>query len=172
MDWLSLYRLIYKLLSIVGILLSFLCVVVAVKLYPGEYDFNHDYISTLLRGNSGPGRLPACIGVVLYCLSLAAIFDRLGRTTEFSKYSMIIRIGGIGSMVYNAFAITPLHDLVVTISIAFFIAAILPLLWTLYVGRHMKLLFVGIGCFILLFASATMYYTGHFGFLHNECFLL
>ncbi len=157
--------LIYKLLSIVGILLSFLCVAIAVKLYPGEYDLNRDYISTLLRGNPGEARLPACIGVVLYCLSLAAIFDRLGRRTEFSKYSMIIRIGGIGSMVYNAFAITPLHDLVVTISIAFFIVAILPLLWTLYVGRHMKLLFAGTGCLVLLFASATMYYTGLFGFL-------
>ena len=161
----GLYRLIYKLLSIVGLLLSFLCVALAVKLYPGEYDFNRDYISTLLRGNSGPGRLPACIGVVLYCLSLAAIFERLGRTTDFSKYSMIIRIGGIGSMVYDALAITPLHDLVVTISLAFFIVAVLPLLWTLYVGRHLKLLFAGIGCLILLFASATMYYTGLFGAL-------
>ncbi len=78
---------------------------------------------------------------------------------------MIIRIGGIGSMVYNALAITPLHDLVVTISIAFFIVAVLPLLWTLYIDRHMKLLFTGIGCLILLFASATMYYTGLFGAL-------
>src|SRR5439155_1596334 len=73
-----------------------------------------------------------------------------------------IRIAGIGSMVYTALVVSPMHDLMVTISIPFIMVAMLALLRVLYASHAMGLLVTGIVCFVLLVTSATIYYTGHF----------
>ena len=152
----------FRLLPLFGVLAAVACFAVAISLYPGGYDWRRDYISTLLRGISGPWRLPAVAGVFIYCLSIAFVFERLARTVGSSTASTVIRVGGIGSMVYSALVITPMHDLMVTISIPFFLVALLALLWVLHTRGEVGFLMTGIVCFMLLAASVTIYYTGRF----------
>ena len=151
-----------RLLPLVGVLVAAACFGVAASLHPGGYDWSRDYFSTLLRGEPGPARIPAIAGVLIFCLSMAVIFERLARSFGPSSASTAIQIGGIGSMVYTALAVTPLHDLTVTISIAFFVVAVLALLRVLYERRATGFLVTGIVWLGLLAASATIYYTGHF----------
>ncbi|MCX6378695.1 MAG: hypothetical protein NT023_04335, partial [Armatimonadetes bacterium] len=92
-------RMSLQLLSILGILAAILCLGVATRLHPGGYDWNRDMISTLLR-DPYPTCIPAVAGIVLFCVSIALIFERLTHAVEFSKHSRVIRIAGIGSMVY------------------------------------------------------------------------
>ena len=152
----------FKLLSIVGILVAVSCLWVATMLYPGGYDWNRDMISTLLRGPSGPAHIPAGAGVLFFCMSIALVFARLARAVEFSKNSKVIRIGGIGSMVYASITITPMHDLMVTISLIFFLIAVLALIQALYVSREIGFFVSGCVCLVVLVASAAIYYTGYY----------
>ena len=154
-----------RLISIVGILVAVLCFWVATMLHPGGYDWSRDYISTLLRDPSSQARLPAVAGMFCFCVSIALIFERLARATEFSHSSKTIRIGGIGSMVYASLTFTPMHDLMVTISLVFFLVALLALVRALYVGRALAFFIVGCVGLAVLVASAVTYYTGHYGAL-------
>jgi hypothetical protein len=72
-----------------------------------------------------------------------------------------IDIGGIGAMVYAFLAVaTPMHDLLVTVSLVFSLAAILATLYTVYRARQTNLLIAGAICLALVVVSAVMYY-GH-----------
>jgi len=153
-----------KLLSILGIVASASCLGVATRLYPAGYDWSRDYISTLLRGPLGPARILADTGVLLFCVSIALIFERLSRAAEFSGSAKIIRIGGIGSQVYAGLTITPMHDLMVTISFVFMLVSMLAIAQGLYVNRETGLLLVGCVCVAILVASAGVYYSGQFMF--------
>src|SRR4051794_23891264 len=105
-------------------------------MYPSGYDWNRDYISTLLRGPATPARIPAVAGVLLFCLSIGLAFERLARAAEFARVSKITRIAGIGSMIYATLICTPMHDLMVTISLIFLVVAMLSLIQALYTGRQ------------------------------------
>jgi hypothetical protein len=152
----------FKLLSVIGILVAVVCFCEATALYQGGYDWSRDYISTLLRGPAGPARNLADAGVLIFCFSIAFVFGRLARASEFSKTSTAIRIAGIGSQVYAAITITPMHDLMVTISGLFSFVAILALMTTLYVRRDRVLFAGGCLCLAVLIVSAAIYYTGNY----------
>jgi hypothetical protein len=100
--------------------------------------------------------------MVIFCISIALIFERLARTFGSSRASKVIGIGGIGSMVYASLTFTPMHDLMVTVSIVFFVFAVLALLQVLYASRMIGFLVTGTVCFVLLVTSTTIYYTGQF----------
>jgi hypothetical protein len=147
-------------LTLWGVLAGMASVCAAAMLRPNGYDWNREYLSTLLRGDSVPARILAIAGMALFCACIAVIFNRLAHSSGTSTLSKIIRIAGVGSMVYAVLAATPLHDLVVTISLAFFAVAILALLRALYLKRMTAFLVTGSLCFLLLAASAASYYTG------------
>jgi len=152
-----------KRFSVLGIFAAILCLGAGTTFYSGGFDWNRDFISTMLRGPSGPARTLADAGVLLFCLSIALVFNRLSQTEEFSKNSMLIRIGGIGAMVYSAFTITPLHDLMVTISAAFFLAAAVPMVCILYDRRETAFFIAGCVCLTIFCVSVTIYYSGAWG---------
>jgi len=151
-----------KLLSIVGIVVSVGCVWIATFLFPGGYDWSRDYVSTLLRGPAGPSRTLADVGVLCFCVSMALVFERLARSVEFAKNSKMIRIAGIGSQVYASLTITPMHDLMVTISFVFSLVAVLALTQVLYFNREIGFFVGGCVCLVVLIGSASTYYSGHF----------
>ena len=68
-------------------------------------------------------------------------------------------------MVYASLTITPMHNLMVTISLAFFVIAVLALIRALYVSREIGFLVAGCVCLAVLVTSAAIYYTGHYVFL-------
>jgi len=153
-----------KLISVLGVLVAILCLWAATETYPGGYDWGRDYISTLLRGPAGPSRLLADAAVLVFSASIALVFERLARAAEFTKSSRVIRIAGIGSQVYAAFTITPMHDLMVTISFVFALVAVLALIKGLYIRREIGFFAGGCICLVVLVGSATIYYTGRFDF--------
>ncbi len=152
-----------RLASVIGIGISALLLLIATALHPGGFDWNRDFISTMLRSTSGRERYLADFGVLLFCLSNATIFVRLSGRIEFSQQSRVIQIGGVGAMVYSGLTITPIHDLMVTISIGFILVAGCSLASCLFSNRMLSLFLMGCTCIVLLIASAILYYTGQFG---------
>lgn len=150
----------FKLVSTFGIFLGIASFWVATLLHPGGYNWQQDYISTLLRGPATPARILAGAGLLIFCTSIALVFERLAHT--FAENATLIRIGGIGSMVYAAFTLTPMHDLMVTIALIFFLLAALAILHALYHNRALGFFVAGCLCLAVLVASAVIYYTGYY----------
>lgn len=100
--------------------------------------------------------------MILYCVSIALLYARLSRAPEFSKNGAIISFAGIGSMVYSCLTMTPLHDLMVTISFAFSFVAVLALLRSLYAVGETVAFVTGCICLAVFIGSGIIYYTGQF----------
>ncbi len=142
-----------------GILVAVACFGAAAARYPGGYDWSRDYFSTLLRAAPSPSRTMAIVGLLVFCASIGFGFERLSRAAESVRRAKVIRIGGIGSMVYASLTITPMHDLMVTVALVFFVIAMVALLRGLYASHETGMFAAGCGCLALLSASAAVYYT-------------
>ncbi len=160
-------------LPLVGIVTSALLFVVAAAFYPGGtlesadavgYDWTRHYISTLfaeraLNGAVNPSKYFAIPAMLILCVSLAVVFKNLSMKSPSKSLQTIIEIGGIGSMVYAFLAVTtPLHDLLMSIGLLFFVAAAFALLQMLRIMHHTRLVLFGMAALALLAACAIMYY--------------
>jgi hypothetical protein len=150
-----------RLLSGLGVAVALSCFWVAAVLRPKGFDWNRDYLTTLLRDGSTPSRLTAVAGLFVLCVSVAAVVARLARAVELARGAKAIRIGGIGAMVYASLAFTPMHDLMIDISLVFFLVAVLALLRDLWRGGETAFLVTGCACLAVLVATSAIYYLGY-----------
>jgi hypothetical protein len=154
-----------KLLSVLLLAASLICLGFATTLAVGGFDWNREFVSTLLRGPAGAAQNFARAGVLLYCTGLALIFVRLQNLGVFAKYRSVLQIGGIGSCVYAAFTLTPLHDLVVTISLVFYLAAAIALLRGLSAAGETRFYVIGLVSLAVQIFFSISYYTGFMNWL-------
>ncbi|MGC1549758.1 MAG: hypothetical protein WA777_14635 [Rhodanobacter sp.] len=160
-------------LPVIGIMLSLCLFGMATAYYPGGtldsadfvgYSWKKHFISTLfatkaLNGADNPARYFAVPAMLIFCTSMAAMFWYVSIQSRSIVLSKAINIGGIGAMVYAFLAVTtPMHDLLVSVALVFFLAALLAMLSMLYRARKTKLLFVGTALLALLVTCAVMYY--------------
>lgn len=157
---------------LLALFLSACLFVLAASYYPGGtttsattvgYDWTRNFISSLfaptaLNGAANPARYFAIPAMLLLCLSVGFVFKRISTTTTSKPHRKTIEIGGVGSMVYAFLVVTPMHNLMVTISLLFFVVASLAVLSFLRIGREWRLLFTGLVCLVLLFVAAFIYY--------------
>lgn len=158
---------------LVGVLSSVILFIVAAAYYPGGtlesadtvgYDWTRHFISTLfapksLNGAANPSRDFAIPAALIICISLAVIFKGVSLKTPSKAMRSTIEIGGIGSMVYAFLAVaTPMHDVLVTVGLVFFLVAVLATLQVLYTAGQTKLVFFGMSSLALKLVSAVIYY--------------
>jgi hypothetical protein len=150
-------------LTSVGVLVSLALFVTATIFYPGGYDWSRDFICTLFVPVTPDGVVNralylAVAAMFVLCTSVAIVFNRISHRAGDRRLGKTLEIGGIGSMVYAFFVVTPMHDLVLAISLAFFIPAMLAALRLVALEERRSLLWTGWGCFGLLLAGVVMYY--------------
>lgn len=159
-------------LPLIGVLCSICLFVWAATYYPGGtvdaansegYDWARNTISALfqpnaLNGAPNPARYIAVPAVLMYCLSLGFVFAHIARKAPSKFHSKTIKIAGIGTMVYAFLAVTPMHDLMVSIALFFFVVAVSTILHGLYAERHWGLFALGLACIALPLGNAVMYY--------------
>lgn len=162
---------------LIGIVLAVCLFFVAASFYPGGttdaantvgYEWAHNFISSLfaphaLNGAANPARLVAIPAMLLLCVSMAVLFKSISNKGTSAMHKQAIAIGGIGSMVYAFLVVTPMHNLMVNISLAFGLVALVATLHLLYVARHSWLFVAGSVNLALLLVTAAMYY-GHMRF--------
>lgn len=159
-------------LPAIGVGLALCLFVVAASYYPGGttdsastvgYSWAHNFVSSLfapraLNGAANPARQTAIAAMLLLCVSLAVIFKRISLKVRSQVHKKTIEIGGIGSMVYGFLAVTPMHDLMVSIGLIFSLVALLAMTHALYMERRRLLFGWGSICVALSLLSAAMYY--------------
>jgi hypothetical protein len=148
--------------------------VVAAMRYPGGttdspgsigYSWGHNFLSALfqpraLNGAPNAARPVAILATAVLCVGVGALFAILSRRIGSRPHRKTIEIGGIGAAVYSLLVVTPMHNLMVDIGLAFTITTLLALAHLLYVERRGFLLAWGLVSVVLTLASAVMYF-GH-----------
>lgn len=150
-----------------GVLAS-ICLFVAAALsfnnVSGEgtgYDWTRHYLSTLFVAGGSAARSFAVAAMLLLCGTLAVVFKGISNKAPSRALRNGIAIGGIGSMVYAFLAVvTPMHDLLVTIALMFFLVATVAILQMLARARQAALLIAGLACLASLMYCALIYYGG------------
>jgi len=150
-------------LPLSGVLVSLALFAVATRRYPGGYYWSRDFISTLFAPSTSTGatneaRLVAVLAMFVLCLSVAVLFKFVSRRARGRALAKTLEVGGIGSMVYAFLVVTPMHDLLVGISLLFFIPAMAAALDLAYLEHRLVLFLSGLMCLGLLVVAATMYY--------------
>jgi hypothetical protein len=152
-------------MPLAGVLLSLALFAWAASAYPGGYDWANHFVSMLFAPSTATGAAngarPAAIAAMLaLCVSVAVLFVALSRRADGRLHRKTLEIGGIGSMVYAFLTVTPMHDLLVGISLAFFVPAMSAAIHLVYLERRPALSWAGSICLGLSLVCATMYY-GH-----------
>lgn len=121
---------------------------------------------TTAGGEANAARPLAVVGVIGFCASMAVVFAAIAQRGPTPRHRKTVQIAGIGSMVYAALVVTPMHDVLVGVALVFFLTAVLTLAHGLYVERRFGLLGLGLTSLALVLGNATMYYGDLFyGFL-------
>ena len=157
-----------------GIAAGIALFILATRSYPGGttesattvgYSWAHNYISSLfteraLNGAPNSARGFARSAMLVFCASLAFLYHQLGRHAPTPTHRRAIEITGIGTAVYSFLVVTPMHNLMVTFSLLFGLAATLAIVHALHVERRWLLALWGAVGVALTLVVAVMYY-GH-----------
>jgi len=157
-------------LALLGVALALL--VLATTFYPGGtaddpatigFDWSRNYISALfqpeaLNGAPNPSRPLAVISMLVLCVCLALAFRSIARSAAHPRQRKVIEIAGLNTTVYAFLAVTPMHDLMITIALPFTAVTLIAILHLLFAERNFGLFAFGLACFTLKAFTAFVYY--------------
>lgn len=152
-----------RIFPLLGVSLSVAILIVAAGHYPGGYDWFHQSVSSLFQpatpdGEANDARRLACLGIIGFCMSMGIVFATVAKRGPTRFHRKTVQVAGIGSMVYAALTVTPMHDVLVGAALLFFLTAVLTIVHGLYLNRRFGMLGLGIASLALVLGNAAMYY--------------
>lgn len=166
---------------VVGVAVALALLAVATSQYSGDVHWTRVTVSLLCApvlpdGTPNLGRALPIFALLLMCVSMSWLFELISRTAQTPLLRKTIQIAGIGSMVYALLTATPMHNLMVHIALAFFLAAVAAIVVAVYRSEHYALAYIGIGCIAVKLSTASLYYTNNYsdywGVLQKLTFIL
>jgi hypothetical protein len=159
----TMWRRLFNRLPLIGVLVGVAFIGIAATKYPGGYRWGHQTISALFAplttdGVENPARLLAVVGVLTIMTGMAILFYVVSSQTKSVFHKKTIQIAGIGSMVYLGLTVTPMHDLMVSIALVFFLVLMFAVLHMVYFENHFRLFLIGMVCLALQLGGAVIYY--------------
>ncbi len=146
---------------LIGVIISLVFLIIAISIYPGGtyqdknsigFDWTKNYFSNLfetkaLNGSQNSSIIWAYIGVFVYSISSTIFFVNMSKKIPEKNAENIIKYTGILTMPFTFLIITPLHDLMLTISSFLFWTCIVII--TVYILKS-RLHFFKFYCIICL----------------------
>lgn len=158
---------------LIGIILSLGFFIIAILIYPGgsrfdEYaigfDWKKNFISNLfqakaLNGHGNPSRIWAYLGMILLPLSYAVFFNNMSKKLPDKNAACILRYGGVANILCMFLIVTPLHDLMLNISLTLFWTCIFIIsVFILKTNLHV-FKFICVLCLIIFYYSIYLWAT-------------
>jgi len=127
-------QMIKKYSVLTGVVISFILMIIAISIYPGGsmfnrnsvgFDWGKNFISNLfatkaLNGAENPSRIWACLGMIILPFSYAIFFINMSKKIPDKNAANILKYGGAVNILFMFLIVTPLHDLMLNISITLF----------------------------------------------------
>lgn len=160
-----------------GILFFILLFFYSTTLYPGGSQANlnsegFDWVNNFwcnlmnekgINGQPNPARPYSIFAMTYLCLSLMIFFIRFSEVFSKNKrWSQIIKIGGILSMVSAIFISTKYHDLMTIISSSFGLFVVIGIIKEIYQSDLSIYKITGVVCLVLLGVNNYIYYSNNF----------
>lgn len=133
--------------------------------YPGGYSWLDQSISSLFQpetilGAPNPARPMGIVAVLAFCIGIGVVFNAVAARAATPFHRKTIQVAGIGSMVYAFLVVTPMHDVLVGVALAFFVVAMLTIFHLLWIESRVALLLTGLVCISGTLLNAAIYYLG------------
>lgn len=119
---------------LVGIIISLILLIIATSIYPGGsiydsnsigFDWTGNFISNLfapyaLNGAKNPSRIWAYLGMINLPVCYAIFFIHMSKKIPEKNATYILKYGGAANILSMLLIVTPLHDLMLNVSISLF----------------------------------------------------
>ena len=119
---------------LIGVVLSLILMIIATSIYPGGsmfdknsigFDWTKNFISNLfatkaLNGSENSSRIWACLGMIILPFSYAIFFSNMSKKIPEKNVAYVLKYGGAINILCMVLIVTPLHDLMLNISITLF----------------------------------------------------
>ena len=119
---------------LIGVVISLILMIIAASIYPGGsmfnknsvgFDWTKNFISNLfatkaLNGAENSSKIWACLGMIILPFSYAIFFINMSKKIPEKNAANILKYGGAVNILFMFLIVTPLHDLMLNISITLF----------------------------------------------------
>jgi hypothetical protein len=153
--------------------------IIAISIYPGGsmfdknsigFDWTKNFISNLfetkaLNGAENPSRIWAYLGMIFLPISYAIFFIHMSKKMPERNAANILKYGGAANILFMVLIVTPLHDLMLNISITFFWTCIVVItVFVLKSGLHL-FKFLCVVCLLFFYYSLYLWGTSNWDLL-------
>ncbi len=164
---------------LIGVVISLILLIVAISIYPGGsmfdknsvgFDWSKNFISNLfaakaLNGYENPSRIWAYLGMILLPLSYAIFFTNMSKKIPEKNAANILKYGGAINVLCMFLIVTPLHDLMLNVSITLFWTCIVIItVFILKTNLHL-FKFLCVVCLVIFYYSIYLWATNDWDLL-------
>lgn len=164
---------------LIGLSISLILLAIAIAVYPGGtyenqnaigFNWTRNYISdlfktTALNGSYNVSRIWGYFGMFFYTISCAIFFVNMSKKLPDRNGANILKYVGILTMPFTFLVITPLHDLMLTISSFLFWTCIIVITLFIMKTRHHFLKFYNIVCLFIFYYAVYLHATNNWDLL-------
>lgn len=164
---------------LIGIIISILLLLIAILLYPGGslfdknsvgFEWSKNFISNLfaakaINGSDNPSRIWADSGMIFLGVSFAIFFIRFSKKIPTKSAANVIKYLGVAAMLFKFLIVTPLHNIMVTISSTLYLVCIFYITVFILKSKLHLFKFLCIICLVIFYYSLYLYGSGDYTFL-------
>ena len=162
-----------------GVVLSLILMIIAISIYPGGsifdknsigFDWTKNFVSNLfeekaLNGAENSSRILAFTGMILLPVSYAIFFINMSKKIPEKNAGYILKYGGSVNILFTFLIVTPLHDLMLYISITLFWTCIIVITVFILKTRLHLFKFLCIICLLIFYYSLYLWGTSDWDLL-------
>ena len=168
-----------KHLVLLGITIAIVLLLIATRLYPGGslfdknsigFDWTKNFMSNLfgakaMNGSDNPARFWADAGIIFLSVAYTMFFIQFSKKIPSTSSSKVIKYMGAGGALFCFLIVTPLHDLVVSISSTLYLISLFYITVYIFMSRlHVFKLMCAI-CLLIFYYTLYLYGSGNYELL-------
>ena len=154
---------------LLGVAISLILMIIATSIYPGGtmfdknsvgFDWTKNFISNLfstkaLNGSENSSRIWACLGMIILPFSYAIFFINMAKKIPEKNAGNILKYLGAANILFMFLIVTPLHDLMLNLSITLFWTCIVIITVFILKTRLHLFKFLCVVCLLIFWRSAS-----------------
>ena len=162
-----------------GIVISLTFMIIAISIYPGGsifdkntvgFGWTKNFISNLfatkaLNGSENPSRIWAYLGMIFLPLTYAIFFINMSKKIPEKNATNILKYAGVLNILFTFLIVTPLHDLMLNISITLFWTCIVVITVFILKTRLHLFKFFCVVCLLIFYYSLYLWGTNDWDLL-------
>lgn len=164
---------------LIGISIAVLLLLMATFVYPGGsladkdsvgFVWSKNFISNLfaakaVNDSDNPSRVWADTGMIFLAVSFALFFVKFSKKIPVKSAANVIKYLGAGGMLFTFLIVTPLHDVMITISSTLFLVSLFYITVFILKSRLHLFKILCILCLLIFYVTLYLYGSGNYDFL-------